>query len=58
MEENEKLNKFLNFFKHFDILPEEQELGDEEVLVILEHLILIQYLKNVDVSGKPRLFKR
>ena len=33
MEENEKLNKFLHFFKHFDILPEEQELEDKEEIV-------------------------
>ena len=35
MEENEKLNKFLNFVKHFDILPEHQEFEDEEELVRL-----------------------
>ena len=35
MEENENLNKFLNFVKHFDILPEQQEFEDEEELVRL-----------------------
>ena len=56
MEENEKLNKFLHFFKHFDILPEEQELEDKEELVRFK--ILFNRIQNRNISGLPRLFKR
>ena len=30
IEENEKLNEFLNFFKHFDTLPTQEELEDQD----------------------------
>ena len=31
MEENEKLNKFLNFFQHFDAVPLQQEIPEDTV---------------------------
>ena len=58
MEENEKLNKFINFFQHFNAVRVQQEIP-EEIEDDLNVIIIKQYsvLNASMISGLSRLFE-